>query len=118
MRCALIAFLFSAVAVDAVAQTPVIAGPGVVSCAEFAEGYRRNPRPIETQFFAWAQGYMSAINLPMRLRNEPTRNLMGMPTASQKQRLREFCDQRPLSNFELAVRSLYENLPENPPKSN
>lgn len=118
MRRTLSALFFTIAIGDAVAQTPVIAGPGVASCAEFAEGYRRTPGPTEIQFFAWAQGYMSAINLPMRLRNEPTRNLMGISTASQKQHLRTFCDQRPLSNFELAVRSLYESLPENPAKSN
>lgn len=118
MRIAMSALFFMVTTIDAVAQTPVIAGPGVISCAQFAEGYRRNPRATEIQFFAWAQGYMSAINLPMRLRNQSTRNLMGIPTASQKQHLRAFCDQRPLSNFELAVRDLYENLPENPLKSN
>ncbi|SEG29281.1 hypothetical protein SAMN04488115_104168 [Bosea lathyri] len=114
----LLSTLFLMVATGAVAQAPVIAGPGMVSCAEFAEAYRRNPGPTEIQFFAWAQGYMSATNEPMRVRNEPTRNLIGIPTASQKQRLRAFCDQRPLANFYQAVRNLYESLPENPPKSN
>ena len=118
MRGVLSALFLAVSTVDAAAQVPVAAGPGMVSCAEFAEAYRRNPDSTETQFFAWAQGYMSATNEPMRARNEPTRNLMGIPTASQKQRLRAFCDQRPLSNFYEAVRSLYESLPENPLKSN
>lgn len=117
MRRTLSALFFMVATADVVAQTPVIAGPGIISCAEFAEGYRRDPRPTEIQFFAWAQGFMSAINVPKRLRNEPTRNLMGIATASQKQRLRAFCDQRPLSEFGQAVMSLYESLPENPLKS-
>lgn len=118
MRHTLSALFLTVATVDAVAQTPVIAGPGIITCAEFAESYRRNPGSTETQFFAWAQGFMSATNLPMHLRNQPTRNLMGMPTASQKQHLRAFCDQRPLLDFGQAVISLYERLPTNPPKAN
>lgn len=103
--------------VPAAAQVPVVAGPGITTCAEFAEYYRRNSVTAEIQYFAWAQGFMSAINVPKRLRNEPTRNLMGIPTATQKQRLRAFCDQRPLSEFGQAVMSLYDSFPENPLKS-
>lgn len=119
MRLMLFAVLFlRAATADASAQVPVFAGAGMVSCAEFAEAYRQNPGPVETQFFSWAQGYMSANNEPKRLRNEPTRNLRGISNATQKQLLRAFCDQRPLSNFMQAVRGLYDSLPENPIHSN
>ncbi len=118
MRRTLSAMLILFVAnVPAAAQVPVVAGPGITTCAQFAEYYRRNSVNAEIAYFAWAQGFMSAVNLPKRIRNEPTRNLMGIPTASQKQHLRGFCDQRPLSEFVHAVMSLYESLPENPLKS-
>lgn len=118
MRRMLSALFLTLATVEAAAQARVIAGPGMVPCAELAEAYRRNPGPTETQFFAWAQGFMSAINEPRRLRNEPTRDLGGIPTASQKQLLRSFCDQRPLANFIEAARALYMSFPENPPRSN
>lgn len=99
---------------SAEAQMPVTAGPGIVPCAEFAEFYRRNPALAEVQYFAWAQGYWSAVNEAVRSRGEPTRDLRVVPNPTKKQLLRSFCDKRPLASYIDAVRELYLTFPENP----
>lgn len=112
MRRALYALILMTGSVQA--QMPVIAGPGIVSCAEYAEFFRRNPAVAEVQYFAWAQGYWSAINEGMRERGHKSRDLRVVPNPTKKQFLRTFCDKRPLVNYIEGVRALYLTFPENP----
>jgi hypothetical protein len=39
-----------------------VMGPGAATCGKFAAFYRQVPQVAEAVFFAWAQGYMSALN--------------------------------------------------------
>jgi hypothetical protein len=39
-----------------------LAGLGTTSCADFGDSYRRDPKATDLYYFAWAEGYMSALN--------------------------------------------------------
>lgn len=103
----------------AAAQPPnvLIMGSGAKSCAKFAEDYRRSPDAAMAISFAWAQGFMSGLNIDHDSKNEPTRDLSSH-ISDQEDSLRLFCDQRPLLPFAAAVEVLYLGLPQSPPQSN
>lgn len=83
------------------------AGAGWVSCAEFGQSYQQSPKSTEDYFFAWAQGYMSGRNHSSFFRKD----VNGLPRPQQKQHIRSFCAENPLSNYLKAVDSLYDTLP-------
>lgn len=83
------------------------AGAGWVSCAEFGHRYQQSPKSTEDYFFAWAQGYMSGRNHSSFFRKD----VNGMSRSQQKQHIRGFCADNPLSNYINAVDSLFDALP-------
>jgi hypothetical protein len=95
-----------------------IMGAGNASCAKFAEGYRLDPERIEQFYFSWAQGLMSGINIARLAMKQPIRDLNAWRVADQESHIRQFCDQRPLSNYADAVNDLFRALPEVSPQSN
>lgn len=86
-------------------------GAGISTCAEFAEHYRRDPTNVMGSYFSWAQGFMSASNLLKHALNQPQRALNGLPISEQLDRLRTFCDRRPLAHFGDGVVELFNQLP-------
>lgn len=101
--------MLALLATTSVAEEEVgtIAGAGWVSCGEYAQRYQRNPTGTEDYVYAWAQGYMSGLNYAGAIR----KNLRGMSIDKQKEHIRAFCDQRPLANVVMAIRDLFERLP-------
>jgi hypothetical protein len=83
-------------------------GAGVVSCTEFAQRYQQAPQSIEFEVFAWAQGYMTALDKP----SPAPKNLRGWLLEKQKQHIRAFCDKHPLASVRDAVEDLFTSLPE------
>jgi hypothetical protein len=55
-------FVAPFVAPDAYGQHVKIVGIGASSCAHFSKGVARNSQ-VERDYFAWAQGFMSAVLL-------------------------------------------------------
>jgi len=85
---------------------------------EFAQQYRADPNSTMALYFGWAQGFMSSTNLLKKALKQRQRDLSGLSTGEQADRLRMFCDKRPLANFGDAVLQLFYELPEILPQSN
>ena len=112
-RSILIATLFCSfvVAGPALCKDYVAMGAGTVSCGKFAKDYASAPDEFSNFYFAWAQGYMSGINLAIASETKRYRNLAGMPTDQQERFLRAHCNQHPLGDFADGVIELYDKLP-------
>ena len=103
---------------DAAAQAIGVSGHGGGICAEFAHAYKRNPFSAETNYFIWAQGFMSGLNTVFIAHKMPSRNLGARTIPQQQSHIRAYCDQHPLAEYVQAVLSLMETLPLVPPHSN
>ncbi len=86
-------------------------GIGLGSCSVFASQYRQWGVTIETSYFAWAQGFMSGLNLAAPHAGREARNLKAITTEEQEARLRSYCDQHPGADYIDAVIDLYGSLP-------
>ena len=113
MRCSLLGFvLLSATAGVSVADEAARVGSGARTCATFTNDYATNPALTEPIYFAWAQGYMSALNDErLRTRNH-YRNLAAMGIETLASALRQYCDNHPRAYYLQAVHDLYESLPD------
>ncbi len=111
MRPILSALLLVLAFCPARAEPTAMMGFGTVTCAHFAEDYRKKPDVTELLYFEWAQGYMSGQNVAFADAKRAARNLGGTSTISQRAMLRSYCDAHPLSFFWIAVMALYETLP-------
>ena len=84
-------------------------GIGTKTCGEFAKDYAASPTRSEDIYFAWAQGFMTGLNLG---KSDPTYSNMGAKTVeSQEYAIRQYCDQHPLADFMSAIVDLYKTLP-------
>lgn len=92
-------------------QEAVLMGAGVSTCGEFARAYRDDPAHVMVFYFSWAQGAMSNANMLKKVIKQPQRDLNGIPVEEQMDRLRTFCDRRPLAHFGDAVMDLFYELP-------
>jgi hypothetical protein len=68
----------------------------------------KNPTDIEWEFFTWAQGYASGINLG---RPKSYSDLNAKTTDEMKRYLRQYCATHPLADYAEAVRKFLETLP-------
>jgi hypothetical protein len=87
------------------------AGPGMVSCAEYAKAVRLAPKGDEMRsfFFSWAQGFISGVNtLPMLLGKGT--NLTASTTDAKLAFIEQFCEQRPMAAYVQAVIVLYDTM--------
>ena len=86
-----------------------VEGAGAIGCVEFGKMYRANSG-VEDAFHAWAQGYMSALNMGVMAAKLPPRELAG-GIADQKRALRSYCADNPLKNYMDGVIEFYKKLP-------
>ena len=86
-------------------------GPGMRSCGEFAKEYAANPTVAEGLFFAWAQGFMSALNLSLVSSTGAYRRFDSNEMVAYKIHIRSYCDAHPLTQYVGAVMDLYKSLP-------
>jgi len=82
---AVLVILFAKVLVSADDSTITTMGPGATTCAQFGKDYQRDPS-IETVYFAWAQGFMSGLNMGILTRggNQDTVDLAKSRRWNQK----------------------------------
>jgi hypothetical protein len=107
----LIGTIFSLVAYHArAAETAEIMGYGALTCAQFGQDYQKSV-DVESQFYNWAQGFMSGLNTGTTVAEKGTVDLHATSIVNQKQKLREYCDEHPLSAYSLAVTVLWASLP-------
>jgi hypothetical protein len=88
-------------------------GLGIKSCAEFARTYAANPEVTETLYFAWAEGFMSGINVKALSEHLTARDIEGSDEkmAEYKSIIRSYCNAHPLATYSAAVVDLYVTLP-------
>jgi len=86
-----------------------VVGVGTLTCSQYANEYRSDPKRAETIFMSWAQGYMSGQNMA-RGSAEKTVNLFIKPAQEQTRFLNSYCDQHPLVTFFQAAHGLYIDL--------
>jgi hypothetical protein len=104
----------SAVAFEARAETAV-AGMGTYPCTQFAKFYQTAPQAAEELFFAWALGWMSALNLGSLDRDRTTQDLSSISVEQQQRFLREYCNEHPSGRYMDGVAALYKTLKPSPP---
>jgi hypothetical protein len=96
----------------AVGEDSAGAGIGTSTCAQFAQECAKSPSFVESLYFAWAQGYMSGLNI-FRSDNRYA-SLHAKSVEVEEDELRSYCDAHPLKNYVDAVMALYWSLPQNP----
>jgi hypothetical protein len=89
-------------------------GLGLKSCAQFASEYKAQPTIAEGLYFAWAEGFLSGLNLAAVGFNLPARSLASVDVASAKVEIRSYCDAHPLAPYYGAVVTIYNKLPRLP----
>jgi hypothetical protein len=106
MFCILLAVTFSASAAEKKKETLVLQGLGATSCAQFADFFRDSPK-IEEEYFDWAQGFMSGLNM-----NADVYVVLNAKSIDEEKRfLRRYCDAHPLGEFMDAIYDLMKTLP-------
>jgi hypothetical protein len=83
-------------------------GAGVRLCSYFADNYKDDPALTENLYFAWAQGYMSGLNIARR--DDEPGVFKSMSMKEQKAYIRAFCDANPTKKYLYAVLDLYRTL--------
>jgi hypothetical protein len=93
-------------------QSPIkIVGIGATTCGEFVEESKINP-PVQRQYLAWMQGYMSGIVIgrPPGIDEGIDLNPKFFPLPKQLEFIRDFCLAAPSRPFADAVEELYKKL--------
>ena len=83
-------------------------GPGTVSCADFGQACRDDPKNAENLFFSWALGFMSGLNTQLLEHGET--DLNGLPMDKQKEFIRAECKAHPQAAYFAAVFDLYNHM--------
>jgi hypothetical protein len=86
-------------------------GVGMDSCSTFAAAYKRQPKFSEDLYFAWAEGFLSGLNLEATADYLPARNLASIQADSAKVEIRSYCDRHPREPYFGAVVAIYNSLP-------
>jgi len=113
MRAALFFALFTVVAQHGVLARDAAYGMGAGNrtCAEFAQDYKRDPSGSVKIYFAWAQGYMTALDLLASDSRSKSRDLGAMSNEDQFTLIGIYCDQHPLVPYQQAILHLFSMLP-------
>jgi hypothetical protein len=87
-------------------------GYGNATCAQFAKDYAASTNS-EIVYYAWGEGFMSAVNTANLALKLPTRALTAGEDAGKSNlaALRSYCDGHPSEPYERAVMHLYLSLP-------
>ena len=88
-----------------------ITGPGVATCGRFGEEYAKDWE-IESFFFSWGQGWMSAANLSLSVTaGRPSATDLGATSMTEQMRyVRAYCEENPLKYYESAIIDLYDSM--------
>lgn len=100
----------------AAAEQFVAIGAGTQSCSQFAAAYKAAPSENETVYFAWAEGYLSYMNMELFNLGLAWRDLNSMDIAAQQHIIRDYCANNPLKDYYDAVDDLFTRFPEQQPQ--
>ena len=89
----------------------IITGPGVATCGRFGEEFAKD-REIESFFFSWGQGWMSAANLALSVTagKPSTTDLRETSMTEQMRYVRAYCEENPLKYYQAAIIDLYDSM--------
>jgi hypothetical protein len=92
-------------------------GFGLNTCSKFARDYRRSASN-ELQYFAWAQGFMSGVNIANQSVQKTQganviryRDLSTQSVRHQTAYIRSYCNAHPLNEYKDAVIDLLGTMP-------
>jgi hypothetical protein len=109
------AMIIAALTVPANAgQTFIGMGPGTFTCGQFSKWYAQNPSHTDDNFFFWAQGYMSGMNIALASDTKHYRDMAAIATETQQFWIRQYCDAHPLAGYTDAVFDVFKKLPMKP----
>jgi hypothetical protein len=77
-------------------------GAGTQTCTAFANWYRKDASLAENVYFAWAQGFMSALNIARLNNGTESKNLIAMSIDQEMRYLRTYCNDHPWLNISRA----------------
>jgi len=115
MRAAILAVILVALAAPAKGQIASkqtgAVGWGMHTCGEFANQYMKNIH-TEQVYFAWTQGYITALNSMRLVQDKPILNLQPSSFGPEVQMdfIRGFCSEAPLKPYLNAVGALWEMI--------
>jgi hypothetical protein len=107
---AIVSIAITAASASACHAKIVMAGAGTSTCGQFASHYAKNPQ-VELSYFAWAQGFMSAMNIGRAASPSPAYRDLGSPIEHQMSQIRIYCDAHPLAPYSDAVFDLFGSFP-------
>jgi hypothetical protein len=115
MRVVILAAFLLAFVAGAHGQPMGWAGPGVNSCAVYAQDYKHFPADMGNFYFFWAQGFMSGLNSGhYRSRGDTSGDTdlasKSFPNQAQEDFIRRYCDQHLLASFVDAVFALWAEM--------
>lgn len=88
-------------------------GSGGAICQTYLEEKKAQPGYATIHFWAWAEGFMSAMNLARSAAGKPVRNLTPVAThRNPTEFLDTYCREHPLEGWVVGVETLYSSLPE------
>lgn len=111
MRGVVIAGLLLLGVAQARAEPSVVAGAGGTTCGQFASAYKGDVEFVEEHYYAWAQGFMSGVNIELMWSKRDKRDLNALTLKEQMMFIRTYCDAHPLLVYAAAVIALYSGLP-------
>jgi hypothetical protein len=83
-------------------------GAGVTTCAKY--GHFIKQYPDSSLYFFWAQGYLSALNVHMKLTGQPFTDYKAISTDEQERVVMSYCDKHPLALYVDAVEFLFDEI--------
>jgi hypothetical protein len=95
-----------------ITNTAFIVGPGSETCKTFTDFHKEAPELSKVMFHAYAQGFMTALNMSRSLNGLAAHTLKGLGQDDQMAHLVYYCGNHPTENFISAINSLYDDLPE------
>lgn len=89
-------------------EPDVKVGPGVRSCAQFAQHYLADPEHAEEVYFTWVQGFLTGFHVSAMDRGDRPYDLTppGRDTQWQKKFVRDHCAEHPTASLFEATQAL------------
>lgn len=86
-------------------------GNGAVACSEYLDLV--DNETIKRDYMIWANGYLTAYNVFMKLTNIPTRNFKFLTDDTIEVHMNSFCKDNPDDPFLQGLSTLFQELPIN-----
>ena len=86
----------------------VIVGTGAFSCGKFLEDKQQFATLLDAEYFAWAQGFLSGLNVKYFLSRESATDLSDHEALELW--IENYCGENPLDSYVTATTKLWREL--------